>query len=531
MNSKERLERLNAYLISKGRKPKSSEHVDFVKQNITVASNVNSSAIRKSTSRSRKMSSGGGKHIGLKSGSVTLKSAGRSTVLMKGSMNKNCVESLRENRRAQRKNKENRIVVGRTKAEGGTADIVSKVQAKPTERGTPKCTSRVTQNSFAKVHSDASVPRTSSNLRRKITDKSQCSSDNSTPVKRVHQTNAGNAAGQYKRLNKWLLAKGKKPFGIKAVFPRFKAVKTIQTPAGSPVGVPQSPSMLTPTSKSHWQGLRDEDDLDEIAVLIRNVMGDVKNCIKEGCPPSILEITLEELAGNLPTVRKHAHYWITLASILQAADADYGKICDVYEKAILEKAQPISEIQEALNEWLLKKVNGQEKAANPKELENATKSVPTNQLAIAHPALQKLKVTSSPIYKNVATSPIIFESPVRNGDASPSMSQSPSSVIKLRMVSKSSPVFNRIKSLRTLPDNASAVITPVRRSTRIYTAKHNYPIGLRDHEPCLSSVQEIFPALGYDTNDANVKSMSCDVVFDPNNALSEDNDIAKVLNF
>lgn len=530
MDSKKRLDRLNAYLISKGRRPKSASPVDFVKQNISVAANVNSSVLRKSAHKvSTRTISSGCNRKSMKSVNKPLKPI--TAISAKSTMKKNGVESTSDNRRKQRKNnKENHLTKGK-KDGGRPVDMVVKGQSRTTGKVTPK-------NSHAKINTVASVPRINSMSRQKMTGRSQCASANSTPVKHMNQrityAKTGNAGGHYKKLNNWLLAKGKKPFGVNPQIQGFKAVKTIQTPVGSPapLSLPQSPSVQTPSNTSHWQGLRDEDDLDEIAVLIRKAMGDVKNCIKEGCPPSILESTLEELAATLPTVKLHAPYWITLALIRQAAGVAYGKICDVYEKAIIAKAQPISDIQDALNEWLMNGVNGQEKPVSLDGPENAARSVPTNQSSMAHPALHKLKMTTSPVYKNAATSPIIFESPVRNRDESPSMPQSPSSVVKLRMVSKSSPVFNRIKSLRTLPESASAVITPVRRSTRIATAQHNYPIGLRDHEPCLSSVQEIFPALGYDTtNNSNSSSISCNVVFDPNIALDEENDIAKVLNF
>lgn len=511
MDTQQRLERLNAYLLSKGRKPKSATPVNFVKQNIAVACG-NSSAIRRNS----------GKY-------VSARAKVSSRTISSSTMRKSSVVAPPANGNARRKNKENLHSVDKRKYEGKS---VSKVQPKTTEKVTPRISHKVASSSLNKMKSAASAPRCKSMSRLKISGKSQSASANSTPLK-CHQPilNSGERPKQYKKLNNWLISKGKTPFGVKAKIPGFKAVKTIQTPVGSPSSVPQSPSVQTPSRKSHWQGLRDEDDLDEIAVLIRNAMSDVRNCIKEGCPTSILEETLEELVENLPTVTQHAQYWIALALIQQAADADYSKICDIYEKAILAKAQPITDIQEALSEWLLKGVHGQKKTTAVDELENVSRSVPTNQSSIEHPALHKLKIATPPVYKNAATSPIIFKSPVRNRDASPSVPQSPSSVVKLRMVSKSSPVFNRIKSLRSLPDSASAVITPVRRSTRIATAQHNYPIGLRDHEPCLSSVQEIFPALGYDTSNSNDDALSCDVVFDPNNALNQDNDIAKVLNF
>lgn len=272
---------------------------------------------------------------------------------------------------------------------------------------------------------------------------------------------------------------------------------------------------------------------------------------------------LKELAEKLPTAKSQSKYWLMLAQVEKEAGKSDEVIFDLYEKAVLANAQPIGEIKEALQKMLLLKLepgkevrkpeemyetsrkrsgncegtglwdyNNKQRKLNlffPTECEELFTPIPPKQCKTPNPHLERLINAEFPVQKNAATSPIVFDSPA----ALTPVSSPSSSVVKLRIISKSSPVFNRMKAMRALPDEASAIVTPVRRSRRIADAQENYPKSLQDHEPCLMTIQEILPVIGNSSSyEDKSNTTACDVVFDPNSALGEEySDIATVLKF
>lgn len=551
MSNQDRLQRLNAYLISKGRQPKSSGDVNFVTQNIARVTTPKGKLVRKTTKKNENDSGINAKSGSKRSQTTPAKSIRRAKLKCdsprkplapsKSFGSANRFGTMTPKRRSSYAS--NSPHIGSTK-KIKNGDTTNDIKKKPAGRRISITSCKQARNAEktplrhkSPKYSLTPSSRLNTSLRRNLLKTGGCKSVGSTPQKGAISKPLKNAGKVYEKLNSWLLTKGKRPFGLEGKLSGFKPAKVIVTPVNSP---DLGSQISTPSGKSHWQGLRDEDDFDELTILTRSAMNDVKNCIKEGCPLAIIRSTLEEMVSSFPKVKQHASYWITLAQVEHAAGSDKNAICNVFEEAVLEKAQPMEEIQKALNEWALLKVCDEsptsaidQSISNEKSISSPEyfRDVPTNQTFTPNHAYYKTKGYESPAFKNAATSPFVFESPVANEAASGVCPNSPSSVVKLRMVSRSSPVFARLKSLKTLPDDASAIITPVRRSTRIAAAQENYPKGLRDHEPCLSSVQEIFPALTLESSKEDTK-VSCDVVYDPNLALGQAaSDIATVLKF
>ncbi|XP_077975927.1 cytoskeleton-associated protein 2-like [Styela clava] len=560
----ERLERLNAYLISKGLPPKTPGTINYVKRNIgsatrnkktTTTSKANESKpARKNLNTPKNINNHGSSHSSKKTPIRNMSERHRNL------LQKTPQSTIRKAQPSQRDLKENiqsktpirkHRLTKTPKVKTPSTSVTEHMRRKLVRRSinvlqqqelnrniTPKTNSKTAVSYERREKVRSKTPKTSGSLRKRVM---QCKSAGPRMASTSRTANTTTKLNDqeiklYEKLNNWLLAKGKKPLDGRKLR-GFKPTKTIATPVGSPA---RTPKAKTPGG-SHWPGLRDEDDSDELTVLIRHTMKDVQDCIDEGCPTHIIRSTLQDLADKMPGVKSHAKYWVALIQIEQKEGMSDDQICDLLEKAVLARAQPLDEIKEAINNLALKKIEtpkyGRKIEEDARILSHESsveidddnyQTVPSNQCKTPNPMVERFIRSETPILKNAATSPIVFESPQQRTDSPSNVIGSPSSVVKLRMVSKSSPVFNRLKALRALPGDARAIITPVRRSTRIAAAHESYPRSLQDHEACLSTVQEIFPSLAPDQK-CNV---TCDIVFDPNMALGDSfADISTVLKF
>ncbi|XP_038022862.2 cytoskeleton-associated protein 2-like [Anas platyrhynchos] len=184
---------------------------------------------------------------------------------------------------------------------------------------------------------------------------------------------------------------------------------------------------------------------------INNLLTECLKLIEEG-------VQSEEFSAILshePRAEKCAKFWICKAKLL--ARSGPFDVMELYKAAISAGATPLQELRDVVLDIL-------KTAGQPPGGENAEQPVPWEPTA---PCLAEREHTES--------------TPSMAGSSLPSL---PISSIKLQVTS--------IPRGRELPEGQELkFLTPVRRSLRIERAVSCYPVMLKDHDPVVSSLNEI----------------------------------------
>ncbi|CAK8683609.1 unnamed protein product [Clavelina lepadiformis] len=241
------------------------------------------------------------------------------------------------------------------------------------------------------------------------------------------------------QLRSWMISKGKDPnklFG-------FKPVKTMVTPVNSPAR--NSPARNN-INQSQWPTLRDEDYHDELSVLVKQTMKEAQDCLERGCAVDEVYAELMEFQEKVPIADRHASFWITLALVSDKLDKKSEEVLELYEKAIKKNAEPTQDIKEALRTYISSRI---EKKPNCKGNEVQGNIHVGNEQIVIPESIQNecyLPVAQSkpealPSSCNIIDTKEVFKSAL---PLSPMVVASPSSsVVKLRMIPKSSPIFKK----------------------------------------------------------------------------------------
>ena len=313
------------------------------------------------------------------------------------------------------------------------------------------------------------------------------------------------------QLRLWMISKGKDPTKLCG----FTPSKCVLTPVNSP-----AKDNTTAENSSQWPSLREEDYCNELSVLISQTMKEAQLCLEKDCSYSEVLAQLLQFHKKVSVCEHHASYWLTLALVYQKLNKNEIEVRSLYEKAIELKAEPLSDVEQALKDFVESQKNQPQKISSSVSAEE-----PMQTQKMSSPANAELSAKSaqnrplnSPLKQSYFTKPIPLSPLVT--------AETPSSVIKLRMIPKSSPIFKKIVSRKALNPDVSGIVTPVRRSKRIENSKWSYPQGLLSQEKCVTTAMDLVEA------DESNESMSEDFVFDQNKALGEEfSDIQKVLQF
>lgn len=263
----ERLEKLNSYLISKGRPPRAAVGVNFVKQNIgnirkkKPSGNLNrsnqivtSSLPNKSHKQDEQVKS----HTGTKNINTSLTKTAFCKMKSGSTLKHVGVKTLTSKISRQKENKiwtpkSQRAAPGNPRRQDGHAR---------------KTGANIPESLYSKPHTSCKTPQSVANIvprPNKNMGSDSLSGASNTPVckstgprlpskTRISQnTKSHNGSCEeeqlklYQKLNHWLISKGKKPLTGKKLR-GFKPTKTIATPVSSPFH-PSKPA----TNGSHWQ--------------------------------------------------------------------------------------------------------------------------------------------------------------------------------------------------------------------------------------------------------------------------------------
>ena len=309
------------------------------------------------------------------------------------------------------------------------------------------------------------------------------------------------------QLRAWMIAKGKDPKALRG----FKPAKVLQTPVNSPAKEDSASNQVT-----QWPSLREEDFCDELSVLVNQTMKEAQACMEKECTLANVHKHLLEFREKVPIAEKHASFWLTLALLYQKLHKSENDIISIFEKAIALEAMPVEEVKKAMKKFVETLVDKPDVPVLCIDSPNANIDNVLTTAASSNTALGSFEAHLTP---QPLTVPLVPLSPLVTAET-------PSSIIKLRMIPRSSPNFRKLIAKKALPTSITGIVTPVRRSKRIENFKRNYPKGLIDQDTCFASALDLVNA------GENSENSSKDYIFDPNKALGDDySDISKVLQF
>ncbi|XP_077168354.1 cytoskeleton-associated protein 2 [Paroedura picta] len=315
------------------------------------------------------------------------------------------------------------------------------------------------------------------------------------------------------QLAEWQASKGKvqkKPAAPlpKDARPAIEAEQSIKEPA-----------------ESFWAAIAEEDEQHLLSDMVNKTLTECQSLIDKGCSADKIHFTLEELVRTIPDAKKFAKYWVCRMRLEQLGTLE--KVMAVYEEAILAGAQPKDELRSTLTDVLKDiknlpmsnvecrkqevvhscateanvdenvevqpdskaELNNKEISLNAEaSLKSEEESVPDDEeLRIKEPSQMPAVCKKG---QNVTEMP-------KNGSLefkTPENDHSGSYLIKYNI--STTPSLESMKKKLRCENSESAVkdlklLTPVRRSRRLQEKVCKLPDMLKDHNPCVSSLEQL----------------------------------------
>uniref|UniRef100_A0A0D9RYK4 Cytoskeleton associated protein 2 n=1 Tax=Chlorocebus sabaeus TaxID=60711 RepID=A0A0D9RYK4_CHLSB len=258
---------------------------------------------------------------------------------------------------------------------------------------------------------------------------------------------------------------------------------------------------------SFWTTMAEEDEQRLFTEKVNNTFSECLNLINEGCPKEDILVTLNDLIKNIPDAKKLVKYWICLA-LIEPITSPIENIIAIYEKAILAGAQPIEEMRHTIVDILTMK--SQEKANLGENMEKAcatkeeVKEVSIEDTGVGVDP-EKLEMESK--HRNLLFQDCEKEQENKTKDPThdvktPNTETRTSCLIKYNV--SSTPYLQSVKKKVQFDETNSAFkelkfLTPVRRSRRLQEKTSKLPDMLKDHYPCVSSLEQL-TELGRETD-------------------------------
>uniref|UniRef100_A0A670I0U6 Cytoskeleton associated protein 2 n=1 Tax=Podarcis muralis TaxID=64176 RepID=A0A670I0U6_PODMU len=211
--------------------------------------------------------------------------------------------------------------------------------------------------------------------------------------------------------------------------------------------------------ESFWSALADEDEQGLLSDSVNKTLVECLHLIEEGYPGDDIHSTLEKLTLSVPDAKKFAKYWVCQMRLEQFRSIE--KVLAIYEKAILAGAQ-VRILKFYCRALQLKK--GTKIKEKPADLQNEEQDSGNaeGERIQEFPTPETDKGGSYLIKYNLSTTPSLISTNKKiQGDGN----------------------HSAIKDLKFL--------TPVRRSSRIQKKVCRLPDMLKDHNPCVSSLEQL----------------------------------------
>ncbi|XP_032006850.1 cytoskeleton-associated protein 2 isoform X4 [Hylobates moloch] len=251
---------------------------------------------------------------------------------------------------------------------------------------------------------------------------------------------------------------------------------------------------------SFWTTMAEEDEQRLFTEKVNNTFSECLNLINEGCPKEDILVTLNDLIKNIPDAKKLVKYWICLA-LIEPITSPIENIIAIYEKAILAGAQPIEEMRHTIVDILTMK--SQEKANLGENMEKSCASKEeVKEVSIEDTGVdvdpEKLEMESKH-HRNLLFQDCEKEQDNKTKDPThdvktPNTETRTSCLIKYNV--STTPYLQSVKKKVQFDETNSAFkelkfLTPVRRSRRLQEKTSKLPDMLKDHYPCVSSLEQL----------------------------------------
>ncbi|KAM4859995.1 cytoskeleton-associated protein 2 isoform 2-T2 [Thomomys bottae] len=268
---------------------------------------------------------------------------------------------------------------------------------------------------------------------------------------------------------------------------------------------PNSMTQLEPEGQkeklvgSFWTTMAEEDEQRLFTEKVNKTISECLSLINKGYPKEEIMVTLNDLIKNIPDAKTLVKYWICLVRI-EPITSPIENLISIYEKAILAGAQPIEEMRHEIVDILTKK--SQEKV----NFEDTKETHVTNE------QIQEIYIedkvvdleSENPEGENKDNRDVLCKDYENEQDhhtkdttddvRTPETETGASCLIKYNI--STTPYLQSIKKKMQLDETNSAFkdlkfLTPVRRSRRLLEKTSKLPDMLKDHYPCVSSLEQL----------------------------------------
>ncbi|XP_062981560.1 cytoskeleton-associated protein 2 [Elgaria multicarinata webbii] len=310
-----------------------------------------------------------------------------------------------------------------------------------------------------------------------------------------------------------------------------KGIKKVPAPISAETETPQQ-TVKEPV-ESFWAAIAEEDEQRLVSDRVNKTLTECLSLIEKGHPGDTVHSTLEKLIMTVPGAKRFAKYWVCQMRLEQFRTTE--KVLTIYENAILARAQPKDELRHALADAMkmIKNLSKSDdecvKEENPLnheaevnsdegKIENAFKEVHFSKNLESNNEETSQKATEACLKseeesfphekkhrdKELSQKPTVIQKAEQNsGNAekdqilelnSPESGNAGSYLIKYNL--STTPSLERTKKKLQAGANDSAVkdlkfLTPVRRSRRINEKVCKLPNMLKDHNSCVSSLEQL----------------------------------------
>ncbi|XP_054996820.1 cytoskeleton-associated protein 2 [Sorex araneus] len=259
---------------------------------------------------------------------------------------------------------------------------------------------------------------------------------------------------------------------------------------------------------SFWTTMAEEDEQRLFTDKVNRTFSECLNLIEEGCPKEEVLTTLNDLIQNIPEAKKLVRYWICLTR-LEPVTSPIENIIAIYEQAILAGAQPIEEMRQVIVGILTAK--SQEKVKLGESNEASATKEEIQEVSVEDTRVENLD-SEKPEMENKHPRDVVFQECKQLQDVktkepdsnikTPSTETRASCLIKYNV--STTPYLQSIKKKIQFDETNSAYkelkfLTPVRRSRRLQEKTAQLPDMLKDHYPCVSSLEQL-QELGKETD-------------------------------
>nr|XP_032651062.1 cytoskeleton-associated protein 2 isoform X2 [Chelonoidis abingdonii] len=279
--------------------------------------------------------------------------------------------------------------------------------------------------------------------------------------------------------------------------------------------------------ESFWVTIVEEDEQRLFSENVNKTLVECLHLTEQGFPGDEVRAMLEKLIQSVPDAKKLAKYWVCRMRLEQLGPIE--KIIAVYEEAILAGAQPKDELRHTVadimknTENLLKSVEecvkeeviSKEANSSVENVEEVFKELNLNDKEISNEVIKKEETDSSlksrqetlpkeskkhrTKYKEQTKKSENYNTEDTIKDANvefktPEKEKEGSYLIKYNL--STTPYLESMKKKMQCEANDSAVkdikfLTPVRRSRRLQEKLCKLPNMLKDHDPCVSSLEQL----------------------------------------